>query len=96
MRPRSSRTCCSPTYRTGTCFSVTIYDGNAKQLLREENALGMVAKGPMTEVSEERLRVIEPVVNCQIVFHLSAKLPCAALCVLDWVGHGYTSYVVVV
>jgi hypothetical protein len=80
----------------GNLVSVTIHDGNAKQLLREENALGMMAKGPMTEVPEECLRFIEPVVNWQIVFRSSPEFPRAAQRVLEWVSHGYTSYVVVV
>ena len=37
----------------GNLRSVAIYDGDAKEFLRQENAFSMVAKGPVAEVAED-------------------------------------------
>src|ERR1700676_4815929 len=76
--------------------SGAIHNGHAKQSLRQENALGVVAKRAVTKVGEESFRFIKPVVNRKVVLRPSAKLPRAVLGMLQWVGHNYTSYVVVV
>ena len=52
----------------GNLFSVAVHDGNAKQFLRQENALGMMPQGSVTEVRKECFRLIKPVVNRKIVF----------------------------
>src|SRR6202140_1447961 len=71
----------------GNLLSVAIHNGYAKQFLRQENTLGVVAKCPVAEVREERFRFIEPVMNRQIVFCSSAEFPRAALCMSERVGH---------
>ncbi len=55
-----------------------------------------MTKRTMAEVREKRLRFIEPVVNRQVVFWLAAEFSRAALRMLKWVSHGYTSQLVVV
>ena len=62
----------------------------------KKNALGMVAKGSVTKVCQECLRLIKPTMNREIVFRLPTELPRAVLCVFEWMGHSYTSYVDVV
>jgi len=73
-------------------FSVAVYDGYAKQVLSQKDSLGMMAQSSMTEIRKERLRLVEPVVDREIVFRFSAELPCAALGVSEWVGHGITPH----
>jgi len=63
----------------GNLVSVAIHDGNAKQFFRQENALGMMAKCPVTKVCYERFRFIEPVVNRKVVLSFAAELPLTAL-----------------
>ena len=55
-----------------------------------------VAKGSVTEVCNECFRLIKPVVNREIFLRLATELPRAVLCVFEWMGHTYTSYVDVV
>src|SRR5882724_1943586 len=76
-----------PHIADGNLLTIAVHDGHAKQFLQQENALSMMAKCPVAEVCEERFRFIEPVVNWEIVFCSSTELPCAALCVLERVGH---------
>src|SRR5579864_6994143 len=76
----------------GNLLSVAIHNGYAKQFLRQEDSLRVVAKCPVTEVREERFRFIEPVMNRQIVFCASAEFPRAALRVFEWVGHRATPH----
>src|SRR5258708_6169385 len=71
-------------------LSFTIHDGNAKEFLCQENALGMVTQGSVSEIRKECFRFVKPVMNWEIVFCSSTELPCAALCVFEWVGHGAT------
>src|SRR5271165_5142392 len=77
----------------GNLRSSAVHDGHTKHLLGQKNALGMVAKGSVTEVRKECFRLIKPGVNGEIVLRLSTELPRAVLCVLEWMGHTYTSYV---
>jgi hypothetical protein len=71
--------------------SVAIHNGNSKQLLGQKNALSMMAKRAVAKVCEECFRLIKPVVDREIVFNLSAELSNAALRVLEWMRHRYTS-----
>ena len=70
--------------------SVAVDNSNAKELLWEENSLGMMAKRPVAKIGEERLRFIKPVVNPKIVLRFAAELPRAALGVLKWMSHRAT------
>jgi hypothetical protein len=76
--------------------AVTVLDGNTKDCLGKEYALCVVTECAMAEVGKERLRLIEPVVDDQVIFRPAAKSSCAAFCVLQRVGHGYTSMLEVV
>jgi hypothetical protein len=58
--------------------SVAIHNGNSKQLLGQENALGVMAKCPVAKVREECFRFVEPIVDREIVFCLSPELPVRA------------------
>src|SRR5260370_20639797 len=71
----------------GHLVSLAIHDGDAKQLLGQENSLGVMTKGAVAEVREECFRLIKPVVNWKIVLRCPAELSCAALCMLESVGH---------
>jgi hypothetical protein len=55
-----------------------------------------MTKRAMAEVRDEGFGLIKPVVDYKIVFGLATEFSGAALRVLEWMGHGYTSYVVVV
>src|SRR6266852_3316528 len=72
-----------PHIADGNLLAIAVHDGHTKQLLRQENAFGVVAKSSVTEVREEGFRLIKPVVNRKIVLGLSAELLRAALCVLE-------------
>ena len=48
-------------------------------------------KSAMSKVWEEGFGLIEPVVDWQVILDFAAKLSSAALCVLQRVGHDYTS-----
>jgi hypothetical protein len=76
-------------------FSITIRDGQAEYFLREENPIAVVSKGAMSEVRDIGFRLVEPVMNSYVVGRLSAKFLGTDLGVFKWVGHNYTSYVVV-
>jgi hypothetical protein len=80
----------------GNLRSSAVHDGHTKHLLGQKNALGMVAKGSVTEVCQECFRLIKPVVNGEVVLRLPTELPRAVLCVFEGMGHTYTSYVDVV
>jgi len=80
----------------GNLRSSAVHDGHTKQLLSQENAFGMVAKGSVTEVRKECFRLIKPTMNREIVFRLPTELSRAVLCVFEWMRHIYTSYVDVV
>lgn len=77
-------------------FSITIDNGQAEYLLREENPSAVVSKGAMSEVRDMGFRLVEPVMNSYVVVRLAAKFLGTDLSVFKWVGHSYTSYVVVV
>jgi hypothetical protein len=59
----------------GNLGSIAIHNGNSKQLLGQENALGVMAKCPVAKVREECFRFVEPIVDREIVFCLSPELP---------------------
>jgi hypothetical protein len=73
-------------------FSVAVYDGYAKQFLCQKDALGMMTQSSVAEIRKERLGLVEPVVDREIVFRFSAELSGAALGVLQWVGHRLTPH----
>jgi hypothetical protein len=80
----------------GNLQSSAVHDGHTEHPLGQKNALGMVAKGSVTEVRKECFRLIKPTMNREIVFRLPTELPRAVLCVFEGMGHTYTSYVDVV
>ena len=53
-------------------------------------------KGSVAKVCQECFRLIKPTMNREIVLRLATELPRAFLCVFEWMGHTYTSYVDVV
>ncbi|MGA7766820.1 MAG: hypothetical protein WCA27_11430, partial [Candidatus Sulfotelmatobacter sp.] len=54
---------------------------------RHNLSLGMVPKTAMSEIRNESFRLVEPVVDRQVVLCLAAKFSGAAFSVLEWVGH---------
>ena len=72
---------------------LAVEDGNAKNPFTQENAFRMVAKSPVTEISKERFRFIEPFLNRQVVFGLAAEPLGTALSMLLRMGHGQNSLV---
>jgi hypothetical protein len=49
---------------------LAVHNGDAKDLLCQKDALGMMAKRPVTEVRQKRFRSIEPVMNREVVLRL--------------------------
>jgi len=68
-------------------------DGNAKDSFTQENTFRVMTQPSMAEVSEECLRLIEPIMNRQVIFGLPAKSLCATLCMLQRMRHGQNSFV---
>src|SRR5487761_246740 len=68
-------------------------DRNTEDLLAQENPFRMVTKGTVTEVSKERLRLIKPIMNWQVVLGLTAESLRATLCMLQRVCHSQNSLV---
>jgi hypothetical protein len=85
-----------PNVAYGNLLSIAISQCCAKNSLTQEHALRMMAKCPVSKIRKERFRLVKPVVNGKIVFRFAAEFPGAAVSVFEWMGHGYTSYVVVV
>ncbi len=54
--------------------SVAVCDRHTKNPLTQENSLGVVAEGTMAKVREERLRLVKPLVNGEVVLGLAAEL----------------------
>jgi hypothetical protein len=77
------------THRNLLAFAVG--DRDTENAFTQEDSLGMVPKSAMAEVRKEGFGLIKPVVNPQVVLGLPAKFSGATFCVLQWVGHGYTS-----
>ena len=71
----------------GDFLPFTVGDRDAEDLFTQENTFRMMTKGPVTEVSKERLRLIKPIMNWQVVFGLPAESLRATLCVLQRVCH---------
>ena len=61
----------------GNSPAVAVHNDVAEEPLGQEDALGMVAQGPMTKVCDLSFRLIEEVVDGLVVFRLAAKPPCA-------------------
>ena len=70
---------------------VAVCDRHTKNPLTHENSRGVVAEGTMAKIREERFRLIKPLVNSEIVLGLAAELLGAALRVLQWMRHSYSS-----
>jgi len=70
---------------------VAVCDRHTENRLAQENPLGVVAEGTMAKIREERFRLIKPLVNSEIVFGPATELLGAALRVLQWMRHSYTS-----
>jgi len=74
-------------------LSVTVCDRHTKNRLAQEDSLSVVAQGAVTEVGKERLRLIKPVMNGQVIFGLTAKSLRTIQCVFPRVCHGQNSLV---
>src|ERR1700739_2558567 len=72
---------------------IAVGDRDAEDPFTQENAFRMMAKGAVTEVGKNRLRLIKPGMNWQVVFGLTGEPPCGALCVFARVWHGQNSLV---
>jgi hypothetical protein len=81
-------------HRYGLAFVVHDYD--PENVLAQEDSFSMVPKSTMPEIWEEGFGLIKPIVDWQVVLRFAAESPSTALCMLEWMGHGYTSYVEVV
>src|SRR5258708_4259975 len=75
----------------GNYLAVAVGDRCAEDFLAHEYSFGMVAQCAVSEVGEESLGLVKPIVNGLIVFRLSAVLPGAALSMEVWVRHLRTS-----
>lgn len=71
--------------------AVAVGDCDPEDALAQEDSFGMVPKSAMSKVWEDGFGLIEPVVDWQVILDFAAKLSSAALCVLQRVGHDYTS-----
>jgi len=67
---------------------VTVGDRDTEDLFAQEDTFRMMAKGAVTEVRKERLRLIKPIMNWQVVFGLPTESLRATLCMLQRVCHG--------
>ena len=67
MKPRSSLTCCSPTQRVGITLPVESVSVRPKIVSSRKMTLCVMPEGPMTKIAGDRLRLVEPAVQRQIV-----------------------------
>ena len=74
IRPRSSKTCCSPIKRTGTWRPVLLTIVIPKIVSREPDSLRMVPESAMAEVCDNLFRPVEPAMDCNVVLGHAAKL----------------------
>lgn len=75
--------------------AVTVGDGGTEDGLAHEDAFGMMPQGTMPEVGEELFRLIEPLVDGQIVIHTTAPFFHARKCVMKRMCHRlYVSLVI--
>src|ERR1700758_3540892 len=58
----------------GDLFSVAVHDGYAEQFPCQKNPLGVMTQSSMAEIRKERLRLVKPVVNWEVVFRFYAEL----------------------
>src|SRR6201987_4740033 len=72
----------------GDFLPLAVGERNAEDFFTQENPFGMMAQGAVTEIGKERLRLIKPGMNWQVVFGLTAEPLCAALCMFPRVCHG--------
>jgi hypothetical protein len=72
-------------------LAVAIDDVSAKDTLSFKNALRVVSKSSMPDITECLLGFVEPVVNCEVVFGSPAPVSYATLSVEDWTGHSAVS-----
>ena len=75
MKPRSSRTCCSPIHLTGMTRPVESVMVGTEDRLRHEDALGMVPQGPVPEIGDDLFRLVKPVMDALVVGDGAAPFP---------------------
>jgi hypothetical protein len=68
-------------------LSLAVLNRNAEQFLAHENSFSVMPQRAVTEVGDKRFRLIKPIVNCKIIFCLSAEFSRAILCVFKRVRH---------
>lgn len=68
-------------------LSVAVGERNTEDRFTHEDAFGMVAKRPVSEVGMERLALVEPLMDLQVVFDLPAVLPHTGNCVVIGMSH---------
>jgi hypothetical protein len=73
-----------------------VADRNAEEALCQKNAFRVMAERAVAEVGEKRLRFVKPAMDRKVVLWFATEFLGADLCVFYRVGHGHTSYVVVV
>jgi hypothetical protein len=76
--------------------TVQVKDTDTKDTFRQEDSFRVMAERAMAEIGKECLGFIKPSVDTKIVLGFAAEFPGTALCVFEWMGHRYTSYVLVV
>tara|TARA_B100000929_G_scaffold176195_1_gene139551 strand:- start:1528 stop:1734 length:207 start_codon:yes stop_codon:yes gene_type:complete len=54
---------------------VGVDDGRPEQRFEHENAFSMVPKGPVSRISKDRLRLVKPLVERQVIFHHPSPFP---------------------
>lgn len=80
---------CDVAYWDG--FAIAVDDMSAEHALSFKNPLRVMPKGPVPNVTEGLLRLVEPLVDRHVVFGLAAPVAYAALGVEDRTGHSSVS-----
>jgi hypothetical protein len=72
----------------GHIFPLAIPNRETKDLFGQENPLGVMAKTPMSNICHDGFRLIEPLVNAQIIVRDAAESAGAIFCVFQGMSHG--------
>jgi hypothetical protein len=67
---------------------LAVPDRHTKDALSQENALSVVAESSMTNIRHDRLRLVEPLVNGQIIICDAPEFTGATLGVFQGMSHG--------
>jgi len=67
--------------------SVIIVDGNTKDAFGEENPFGVMTEGAVAKVGENRLRLVKPMVDREVILGFAAEFLGAVPCVFNGVCH---------